>query len=308
MIVWMLAVAAQGEEPARWKDHDIERRVLTDVTAYTVGAKRWRVGLQRQQYGILENWSVGTTTLFWLLRAPNLNTKVTAIQTRNVDVSLEAEYISYNAQALLNAPATLRVTPIKGTVSWTPHRRWGLHMGYGALVASLDGQVKGKQIAKTLEPIIGVDLSESLDLEGSGVYAGANLTLQNLRLAFEYRMNRRDSLVFSSNNYIVLNGLVAAGAQLDDVGQGAEAQVGASARVRVPLAASVPTLNALSWQWSWPKFHLRLGIPFPNIGNGLAYVDAITFYWVLGKGNDERFGSELDRMSKRKRRKQGQQE
>ncbi len=59
----------------------------------------------------------------------------------------------------------------------------------------------------------------------------------------------------------------------------------ASARIRMPLRESIQALVSLSWQWSWRRFHLRLGLPLPP-SNLFAYPQAVKLYWVLGKGKE----------------------
>lgn len=44
---------------------------------------------------------------------------------------------------------------------------------------------------------------------------------------------------------------------------------------------TLPTALSLSWQLTYPRFHVRFGIPL-NPGNPLSTTQAFTFYWVLG--------------------------
>jgi hypothetical protein len=135
-------------------------------------------------------------------------------------------------------------------------------------------------IALSLEGLAGADVSEALAAElgdAGSLYAGANATLRSFRLAADYRLNRRDSLIFATTNYIGLSGLVAAGYQTED----ADIAIGPSARFDIPVD-NLGSVTCVAWQLSWPHFHLRLGVPLS--GGLFGWAQAVQAYWVLGGG------------------------
>ena len=269
-----------------WKQEEINPKVLTDVTAFTLDKRDWRVGLFQVHYGLLTNTQIGTTHALYWLKVPNAQVKITAIQTPKLDVSLQAGWFYKDFADLGLKGLTTTITPIGWTASWTPHHRWGIHFGQDWTLASLDGRVTVRQIGRAVGDLTGADITDDLIAavgKGDALYGGANLNLLKVRFAIDYRLNRRDSIVFISNTYVAVSGLLAAGASVDV--EGIDAEVGASARVRVPLSETLPSLNSLSWQWSWKHFHLRIGVPLP-LTNYFAYPQALNFNWVLGPKHD----------------------
>jgi len=265
-----------------WKNEEIDPKVLTDLTAFTLDKKDWRLGLAKVEYGLLTNTQIGTTHVLYLLRVANAHAKVTAIQTPKLDVSLSAGWFYKDLGSLGLKGVDATITPISWTGSWTPHRRWGIHFGSDYTLASIDGKVNVEDIGNAIEEFTGANITKDLQKavgKNSGLYGGANLNLISTRFAVDYRINRRDSIIFASKTYVAVSGLLAAGAAVKV--QGIDAELGASARLRVPLTETLPSLNSVSWQFSWEHFHLRLGIAVP-VRNVYAYLQAVNIYWVLG--------------------------
>ncbi len=285
----LFAVAFAGT----WADQEIDPKVLTDVSAYTVDKRDWRVGIYSIEYGLLTNLQVGTIQALYLLKVPNAHGKVTAIQTPKLDVSLQAGWFYKDLTSLGLKNMTATMTPIGWTGSWIPHRRWGIHFGTESTLARVDGRVNVKDIGVAVRELTGVKITKDLKKavgQNGGLYGGANLNLMSTHFAVDFRLNRRDSIIFSSTTYLVVSGLLAAGVtvEYEDI----EAEVGASARVRIPLTETLPRLNSLSWQGSWEHFHLRVGLPLP-IANYFAYPQAINAYWVLGPKKNRMNAEEL---------------
>jgi len=283
---WLsLLVASSLALAGDWSKQPIEPKSLPDGTAYTIGTKTYRVGLVKQQVGLLDNLDLGVRVPLYALGLVNVHGKVTAIQTKRVDVSLDGEYIGASLDGFGVPDGRIRVYPVGWTASWMISKRFSLHGGTAWTVASAEGSLNAEQLAEGLEALTGADLSEELGGELSGAYAGANMSLFQTRLQAEYRLNRRDSLVLRSNNWLYLNALVAAGVDTggQQAQQGTEVQAGASARVRLPLTESLQALTTLSWQFSWRRAHLRLGIPVP-LSNTFAWLQAVDFYVLLGPG------------------------
>lgn len=272
-----------------WKDQEVEPKLLTDVTAYTVGKRRWHLGLYEQSYGLFDNVQVGTSAALWPFGLPNLQAKITAIQTPKFDAAFDVTVIGYNLEALGVPGGSARLTPLSWTASWMLDPQLSLHFGQGWWLARLDGAVGTDTIAEAMSNMIGVDLADDLEAvlssEG-GLYAGANLTLTEGHISADLRINRRDSLVWTSSWFVALSGLVAAG--VESVGEDATSvEPGASVRFSVPLKERLQAMTTLSYQLSYERFHLRLGIPYGSSNlKWFALPRALQVYWVLGPNPD----------------------
>jgi len=271
-----------------YKKGELQPKAITDLTAYTVPKKTVKLGLVNQEYGLLENASVGTQLWTLALGIYTANAKVTAIQTPKLDASLEGGIFYYDANRV-GLPAIVTMTPIGWTGSWKVSDTFSAHFGHSWTMASVDGELSAAEIATALEPVLGADVSADLTAalgDGTGAYAGANLTLVQARIAADWRLNRRDSVVVFANTYLFLTGIAAAGGSVE--AEGAEIDVGASARFRLPLQESLTPAAGVSWQWSWERFHLRVGLPLSQ-GSGflLAIPCAFQAYWLLGPKRSE---------------------
>jgi hypothetical protein len=268
-----------------WSRQPIDPKANPDGTAYTIGAKTVRIGLVNQQIGLLDNLDVGTRVPLWALGVANVGGKVHAIQTKRIDVALSGELLSASLEPFGVPGGNIRVTPIGWRASGLLHRRFSVHGGTAWTIADASGSLRGPQLIDALESVTGADLGRTLgrELGDAGVYGGATLTLFQTQLMADYRLNRRDSIVLRSNNYLYVQGLVAAGVDVGEQANGTEVEAGVSARVKVPLTESVPTLTTLSWQMQWRRAALRVGVPLP-LRNTFAWLQAVDFYVLLGKG------------------------
>jgi hypothetical protein len=269
-----------------WKEQPIEPKAIPDGSAYTLGPKVWRLGLVKQQVGVLDNLDLGIRLPLYALGAPNVHAKVNAIQVgERFDLALDGEIISASLVPYGVPEGNLTLYPVGWTASGQISKRFSVHGGTAWMVGAAKGSLGADELASGIAAATGADISETLleQLGNTAVYGGANFTLYQTRFQLDYRMNRRDSLVLRSNTWVYFNALVAAGVQTDAGGEGTEVQAGASARVRVPLTDTIQSLTTLSWQFSWRRAHLRVGVPLP-LNNTFAWLQAIDFYVLLGKG------------------------
>lgn len=276
MLVWTLATLLYAGE---WADGEIDPKVLTDVTAYTPGKKLWTLGVVNQDYGLLSNLSVGTRAPLWALGVYNGNAKITAVQTPKFDASLSAELMGRRLDDV-----NVQVVPVAWTGSWLTTKRLSLHFGHSWTMAAVDGQMTASGLAAGLEEVLGIDIADDLQaaLGDTDVYAGASVTLLEARLAADYRFNRRDSLVITARSFVAAYGLAGGGAEVE-VDEVDELQIGTTARFRTALGESLPALVTVSWQFSWERLHLRVGIPLTRGAPALfALPQAFRLYWVLG--------------------------
>ena len=263
-----------------WADQEVEPKVLTDVTAYTAGKKTWSVGLFNQEYGLLHNVSVGTRAPLFALGVANAHAKVTAVQTPKFDAAITGEVLV----ARLGTASSVRVVPVAWTGSWLTSSKLSLHFGHAWTMAAIDGQLTASDLAGGIEDVLGVDIGADLagPLGDAEVYAGASVTLLEARLAADYRLNRRDSIVVSARSFVAAYGLVGGGAALELDGVD-EAELGTTVRFNTALNESLPALVSVSWQFSWERLHLRVGIPVTRGAGALfAVPQAFRLYWVLG--------------------------
>lgn len=268
-----------------WSKKEIDPKVLTDVTAYTIEKKQWQIGVFDQDYGLLRNVSIGTTLPFYVVGMVNAHAKVTAIQTPKFDAALEAAW--YRASlAIIDLPTgTMTITPVGWKGSWLVRRKWSLHFGHNWTMIAIRGDLPASKIVEAVSEGSGADIEaallDTLDEKGVSTYAGARLTLLQFNTAFDYRLNRRDSIVLANASYVSLHGLIAAGIATGEEG-GKTSETGISQEISTPLK-NVPSTPTLSWQWSWRRAHLRAGIPLSKSANVLFWIpQAFELYWILG--------------------------
>ena len=278
--MWLLLVgAAQAGE---WAQREIETKLPTDFSAYTLGRNHGRVGLFDQDFGLWTNVDVGTTAALFVLGVPNAHTKITAIQSETFDVAFDAAWHGYNLEKNLDVPGgDLTVVPLGWTASWVASPKFSLHFGSAWLLASARGEASLDQIGEGLAATLGADLSDELatTLQGGGaLYAGANLSITQGRLAMDYRINRRDSVVLQANTFVLLTGDISGGYATEDE----TVEVGASAHIEKPLTDQLQGVITLSWQFAWERWYLRVGLPVPTKTVPLLWIpQAFEFYWTF---------------------------
>lgn len=269
-------------EPLPLKKQPREPKLLTDHTAYTIEKRQWRVGLLNLQYGISERFSLGTNPLAWLL-APNLNGKFIALRREKIDLALQAGLARVDLERIIPVEgATLGLLPLGWKLSWVISDRFSLHAGTSHLVAKVSGGLTGEQLGAALGVSTGQDVGGSLGESGvdTEVYSSAQATLHQLNLAFDWRLNRRDTIILESRNAFALNGRFEVGAEASHEESGASTSTSVVQTINTPLK-EVPSSLSLAWQWSWEHFHLRLGIPL-NPVNPYSWSQAFTAYWLIG--------------------------
>ena len=284
--VVMATAAWAGEAGKARKAEPPDPYHMQDFTAYTVERGQWRVGLWRTDYGLLDNVSVGTSPLLWLVGG-NARGKVTAVQTERLAFSLEGSVVNIHpalSEALVGRELSARLTPVGWTGSAILNERWSVHLGNTWTLGRVEGTLSGEDIVTLVSSVAGGGVGGSLgDALGDDVYAGAwvSLALAQSNLAVEWRRSRRDSIVLEANSYLWASGLVVAEAGTATEGEEGETELGAGAAARFRTAlAEVPSAISLSYQWSWERANLRLGVPLP-LSNVLAWPQAVQVYWLL---------------------------
>jgi hypothetical protein len=280
----LLSTSADATE---WKSREINPKRNTDFSAYTVQHKHGRLGLTTIRYGLMDNVDLGINNFYLLFGAPNLSAKVTAIQTKPIDVSLQGQVVTYGLGAF-GVDGQLNATPLGWTASWKISEKTGLHAGSDWLIARVNAELSPEQLGDALGTLLGTDITKEFQGLGMGAYAGANVTIAKTRFAFDWRLNGRDTLVVQLYNYTYLTGIIASGGS-STADNGTETSVGATARITTPLSQTIPTTLTISWQWSWRRLNLRVGAPIStnpaSIVSGIPV--AFKLNWLLGRLPDD---------------------
>ena len=276
--------AVEGTPEIPWRRQPVEPRYETDFSAWTVPRRRVRLGPLYLQYGLLDNLHVGTSLPLDVLGIPNVHGKVTAIRTQRFDAAFEAEGLWWKAPGDAGSDAiTLTAWPLTATASWIPWDRLGVHAGVRWDTVDVTGTFGLESLAEGLEDALQVDLGEQISdwAEESGtVYGGARVTVTQAQAAVDWQFNRRDSLILQVRKYTVLSARVDAGAE---TGSG-DVATGVAIRAREALGSYVGATTTLSWQCTWPRFRVRVGVPIPSEQTRLplAWIpQAFQVYWLL---------------------------
>ncbi len=291
----LVAPALSQEAPAdlQWKDQAIAPKHIPDFTAYTIPEGVWRLGFTGIDYGLLDNFQVGTQVAPYLLGIVNFRAKVTAIQTPKLDVSLDGSLYMLSLSGE-DAEGQVRFIPLGWRASWLAHEQLGLHLGTAWYIGEASGQFPLTTLTDALIGALGVDMSGQLAAllgeNDTEVYGGAQLSLTQLRLAADVRLNRRDTIILASNTYLSLRGRLDAGVELDDenltAGVATTFVIPFQSEDGASLSEAVPTITTLSWQFSWEHLHLRAGIGVLQQDSDPAvklwtFTQAWKLYWLV---------------------------
>ncbi|NOY27729.1 MAG: hypothetical protein GXP62_17845, partial [Oligoflexia bacterium] len=285
---------AQDSAKGHWKNLAIQPKRMLDGTAYTLGQGRFRAGLFKQSWGALDNVDLSTNAALWLFGLPNLSTRITAIQTPRVDLALRAGVTWIDLQRMLDiSGGRATLIPVGFTGSVVLADPLSVHLGGTWNILDASGEYTTQQLAQGIATATGTDINPDLldVLQGidqdSSIYAGAHVVLTQSHLGVDLRLNRRDSIIFRSTTFLLLKGTIQGGYSTSSVdgatGSGVTAEIGPSARLTIPLADQVSVLSTLSYQASWRRLHLRVGLPLVLGANWLvALPQAFSLHWLLG--------------------------
>ncbi len=251
------------ERRKAWRQAPYDPDYESSFSAYTIGKKNLRVGLWNLDYGLLDNADVGTAPLLNLLGVYNIHGKVTAIQTQRIDLAFEATGM-YWAGSWGVDQESLAVTawPMMATGSWMITDRFSLHLGYRWDNVDVHGTFDSEDLVRALASSLGVDLGDELykALDGQGAfYGGGRLTLGQSRIAMDFRLNRRDSIVFQNWRYNTLNARIDAGADVNS-----STSAGAAVHINQPLTDVFSGTSSIAYQMTLPRLRVRVGLPIPG--------------------------------------------
>lgn len=281
----------------RWIDLPIQQKVRTDGTAWTVGKGHVRLGLFKQTWGVLDNADLSTNAGLWLLGLPNGSAEITAIQTRHLDVGVRAGATWLDLERLSDIPegkATLVPVGVMGSLLLG--RRASVHLGGTWNIFDASGEYTTEQLAQGIATATGVSLDPALldVLQGiddsSDIYAGAHVVLTQSHLDADVHINRRDSLVLRTTTFLMLQGSVQGGYRSESSDENSvTAEIGPSARLTIPLQDQLSVLSSISYQASFKRLQVRVGLPLVQGGLWIAALpQAFSLSWTLGPMPDER--------------------
>ena len=242
-------------------------RGQNDFTAYTLEFMEVEVGLANVMLGVLPRVQLGTVPALHLVGVPNVNAKVNAIRFGGLDVAGEWAYFGLGLEGFdagyqaLGLRASLQITTpwsIHGGVSWAQFSAEGPPASLTGLSSLLSTQSE-EDIDAWLE-----DPDVQAGLEGGNISAQAEATM--IRVATDFRFNRRDSLVLQFQT--MLRGDAAADVVIPPIlGLDEAFQASTSGST----SASEAYLASLSWHSAWNHWEMRIGV-------GVSSVD---YAWIL---------------------------
>lgn len=228
---------------AAWYGDD---RPVTEYSAETLRAGEWRLYLFGQlEYGITDDWELGTMPIFDLIGAVNLATKYTVWRDDTYAIALSAGFFTFDPSGWLQGLPEVRtwIVPLAAHASWRPAGLdWSGHLGLHYTGFYTDGEI---------------------DLPGvylTGVGKGGII---NVIPTLEWQRSKSFAWVFQANLSLAQR-FVAQGSSrvetndgrttIDVYGDG-ELRTGALEHANVTASA----------QWSWETLNLRLGLGYGSV-------------------------------------------
>ncbi len=268
----------------------------TDFTAYTREKGETRVGLMDLSHGLLKDVQIGTQTLPNLFQAYNVYAKAHVLRAGRVDLAVGGKLYVVPVIDLANRFGfrtnwNIAGQKVKGKDTFVDNISYmgidlttsvqiagGLsgHLGLGYGRARADGQLDFQNLPRVVLPgfdPIGGDVTLVSSVTGS---------LFDVRTAFDYRFNRRDSLILQAAATVYAS---ARGGISGDI-QGLPSNI-ENLDFIVGYGAPVPLSDtyraAIAWQFSWRMVDLRVGIGSSAVSR---------MWWVQAFDLSYRFGGE----------------
>ncbi len=278
----------------RWKDGEIDPRVLLDNSAYTIDRNQVLISPLSVDWGVLDNVQVGSNLVLDVLEIYNARAKVTAVQQGPLEASFQATYSSYNLAELVDEikQAQASIVTLDWRASYVVRPRWSLHGGQSWYLAEVTGDFQLGTLGEALARLFGEDLSDDIaqtlnNTTDTTIFGGANINVRRTVLATDFRFNRRDQLIFVWNALTGANGRVDAGVSTDATQLGENASLGLAARFELPVSEVLTNSLTIAYQANWEHFHLRLGFtpPIGGVDSSTALYNTLTegfqAYWIF---------------------------
>ncbi|MCB9527740.1 MAG: hypothetical protein H6701_04975 [Myxococcales bacterium] len=223
-----------------------DERPVTEYSAETLRAGEWRLYLLGQlEYGITDDWELGTMPIADLIGAINLATKYTVWRDDTFAVALSAGFITFDPSGWLEALPEVRtwIVPVAAQASWRPAGAdFSAHLGLHYTGLYTDGEI---------------DLP---DVYLNGVGKGGII---NLIPTLEWQQSQSFAWVFQANISLAQR-FVAQGQSRVETNDGRTTiDVYGDAELRTGVFEHA-NLTA-SAQWSWESLNLRLGLGYGSL-------------------------------------------
>jgi len=221
--------------------HTDEER-FTDNTAHTLRSGEVRLGLWRVEWGVLDRLTVGTTTVPWLLKMPNLNLKWAFWQGDSFSAATRLgvgrlDMQNWSAEA---PPSQLLIVPFELTGTYRFEGRHTLSAGLVYTWVEVSGSSPDSETLK-------------------GAAANSNTQLVG---AWELRISKSTALVTEVR---LLAGQTISGAvssKVDNPPIHIELNMAGESDV-ADFKGAASIVPSIVWSWSW--LNLRLGLGWGNL-------------------------------------------
>lgn len=247
-----------------------------DFTAYTLEWGEFQTGLNNLQVGVLPRTQVGVRPLMLGLGLPNASLKTNLARIKKFDFALTGSFIrlptdSFNAQySGAGAMISIRTT-----------EPFTLHLGAQFASATAEGIPDLKSINPLLIAITGTDVSAVRDTIAENSSLSLNSQNLNLKVAADYRFNRRDSLIFQFQGLIWSNSQAKVELDPEKIPPilGLEEMFNRNYEGFIsPMEAYI---TSLAWQWSFKRSYLRVGAGVSSIP-GAWVTQSLDYAWQFG--------------------------
>lgn len=219
----------------------------TDFTAYTLEWGELKIGLATMSVGVLPRVQLSTVPLLDALKVYNGTLKWDALRAGPVDVALSGTLYMLPLGGFVGT-----YTAPGGTVSMRLTDPWSLHLGSNFVAIRGQGVPDLTKVPGVLHNLTGAQVDEwdllaaRVQEEGTLDFAANGATL---KVATDYRFNRRDSLVFQFSS--ILTGTARGNADIPMLG------IGEAFDAQTSFLESWTA--TLSYQATFKQLDIRLG-------------------------------------------------
>ncbi len=239
-------VAAALLPTTAWADHTYEARI-TDLTAYSLNDSEWRVGLWKIEYGLTEDFTVGTYTAPWALKVISATTKWnfwTAQQEANqLAAGVRVGFYSLDLERLDGPPGSrINIVPVELIGSYRRNTSMSLHGGFIFSKVSISGSPG--------DSLRGAAAGDSTQLFGQIEWRWGRHTafLSELRVLTSQKLTATTDVTVPVDEFTTLRVAMQGGGDVAD----SKAFKGAA-------------FLSAAFLWSWGGWNVKAGLGYGNI-------------------------------------------
>jgi hypothetical protein len=233
-------------------------RGQTDFTAYTLEWGEVKIGLGLTSFGVLPRTQIGTVPILDILGIYNGTIKVNALRAGPVDAAVLAMYYhlplgDFTGRYLgVGGMVSMRITAGL-SIHTTAFYAWTSASGMPdpAAVSPIIDWFSGGVIRETEIP---EEVNDFLDLSSTWL----DVKTVTIRLASDYRFNRRDAIVLQAQTQIWANGHSELGDEFIPAVLGLDRALSSTGPVNITEWYSV----SLSYQATFKQLDLRIGLGY----------------------------------------------